>query len=508
MEPPPELTSPSNADDVADTLQESSSSSTSTDPISTTESISSWTSDIRSKLFDNPYQNIILVLIIARLIQILVSKLGNPRSNNASVAIEQTMEPPTRQSRLLNECPTSSRKTNETAKAMKIATEISEASIPCNNSSDDADAAADDTSNGRVSCGKPPSSSGDSTVRPNSSALPAPILPASDSNPWAASPAPNDAGPTSPDDTTSPSLTFLATTDHHPGLDAFYHWFDVEASLFRVYERARNDFEVSPPYNPSSRRGTVKIALQVVNATAHTRITVFWVDYLGRLVDKGTFGPGQTWNQTTWVDHPWVFCNEQETVLLHYIPYRVVPTTSQEPTTDPDNPNCGMHRFTIKDPKPNDAVFRCQVDDSVLPYPAADHFPSPEFALDKALLHCFRMNYHGWATLTTYLSKIVHHPDDSKYRQIRAANKRFATDVWMTPAKGVLLAMGFVEHGAYVELGNAGALSRERVQDVSRVLYLLEQWQRYAESGFLSEQPEGADGFGRAGYGRAGQMNF
>jgi hypothetical protein len=77
---------------------------------------------------------------------------------------------------------------------------------------------------------------------------------------------------------------------------------DIEASLFRIYCRGRTDgMEEVPPYNPSSRRGVVPIRLRVTNNTANI-ITACWVDFKGKEIDKGDFGPDESWFQTTWVD--------------------------------------------------------------------------------------------------------------------------------------------------------------------------------------------------------------
>jgi hypothetical protein len=458
-----------------------------------------WTTLVLMYCYNHPYQPILLILIIARVIQLLITSFAARRTTEMYTATHgNAKEERMLHSRLLNEPLPNDLELEETIEDKSkhkviediINRDIQKIPAPSKHVS------SVDHSNNNSSV-----ESRNVKVEERQQVLEHLHI----ANPWATNSATCSSETAAVVSSAAiPPETTLGNTDQHPGLDAFYHWFDVEASLFRVYERNRTDYEVTPPYNPSSRRGTVQIALQVVNRTSHTRLTAFWVNYQGKLVDKGSFGAGQMWEQTTWVDHPWVFCNDRGTALLHYIPYRVVPTTSQEPTTDPDNPSRGMHRFLIKDPRSDDSVFRCQIEDSNMPFPAAGHFPSPEFALDKTLLHCYRMNYNSWPTLIKYLSKIVQHPEVWKYRQIRAANKRFASDIWMTPAKGLLLAVGFVEQGAYVELGpTSGTLSRERVQDVARLLYHLEQWQIYSESGALPEQPEGADGYGRAGYGRA-----
>jgi PUB domain/VHL beta domain len=317
-----------------------------------------------------------------------------------------------------------------------------------------------------------------------------------------------------------PRLKTSFLTDAHPGLDAFWYWWDVNTSLFRIYTLARNDgVDVSPPYNPSSRRGVTPVALKVTNGTK-LDLLVYWVDFKGKYVPKGKIQPGRTWYQSTWIDHPWVFCRaDNDQTILYYIPYRVIPTTEKEPTVDPDDPDIGVHRFTIHPPSnksPDDTdpttgapLWRCQVADPVLPYPAKNFFLTPEIAVAWTLLHCHRMSHTmnvEWNALIKYLSNVVHHPDEAKYRRLRLANPKFAP-VWNSPLQGLLLAVGFVEHHEYAHLGRQdGPLSRERVQDVAQLVYHLEQWKDYHETadGSLPPQPEGADGYGREGYGRAG----
>jgi hypothetical protein len=74
---------------------------------------------------------------------------------------------------------------------------------------------------------------------------------------------------------------------------------------------------------------------------------------------------------------------------------------------------------------------------------------------------------------------------------------------------GLVLALGFAEEGPYAELGCCNKpLSRDRIQDVALLSYLLTKWNKegqkqQAESATLHlEQPVGADGFGQAGLGR------
>ena len=112
-------------------------------------------------------------------------------------------------------------------------------------------------------------------------------------------------------------------------------------------------------------------------------------------------------------------------------------------------------------------------------------------------------------TLQKYLMNIMNHPDRVKYRQLRiGASSRFQS-IWASPLRGLLLAVGFVEVGPYTELGcHDQALSPERVQDVALLSYLLNEWKRKENGAMQQQQPPGAvDGFGRAGFGRAGTIN-
>jgi hypothetical protein len=283
--------------------------------------------------------------------------------------------------------------------------------------------------------------------------------------------------------------------DEHPGLGAFHRWCDAEAGLFRIYVVAGGTGGSIPPYPTGSRRGTVPLQLEVTNALEET-LYVDWVNYRGRPENRGTVPPGGTWTQITWIDHPWVFRtavgrggdDEEESVLLHYIPYRVIPSVQEAPTVGSDG-RTGVHRFTIREADLG-SDDRCAVDDPVLPHPASRHILTPTAAASWAVLHCRRMGYDGWRVLAKYLTNIVSHPAEPKYRRIRTANAKFNQAIWSTPARGLLLAAGFVEHGAYCELGCDEPLSRDRVQDLALLLFMVER---------AAARHEKTQGFGRAG---------
>jgi len=304
---------------------------------------------------------------------------------------------------------------------------------------------------------------------------------------------------------TAPEVSlFLAADDKYPGLNAFWHWCDTEASLFRIYCLGRtDDQDVVPPYNPSSKRGQVQLKLEVTNSTNRS-INVFWVDYKGREERKGEIRPRAAWHQFTWIDHPWIFRDARtNNLLLHYIPYRVIPSCAVQPTVDDlDDPRIGRHRFSIG--PPHFGPYACRIEDPIFPFPAQLHFTAPKHAIEWTLLHCHRMEWKGWDVWIKYLTKIVSDPTKPSYRRIRQGNPIFASEVWLAPAKGLVLAAGFVEHGAFVELGSSAPLTRERVQEISQWLLMTQLWKEYSCGQGSLPQPAGADGFGRAGFGRAG----
>jgi hypothetical protein len=292
---------------------------------------------------------------------------------------------------------------------------------------------------------------------------------------------------------------------HHPGLDGFRRWYEVEASLYRIYTVGRTDgVPVAPPFIPKSERGHISLDLRVIN-NFRRNIATYWVDYRGNEVFKGKFGHGSVFRQTTWIGHPWVFREENSgNLLCHYIPYRIIPTTEQVPTIDPDDPDMGVHQFSIVSlgqRQVTDEGAICHILDPVFP----TVIESTRDAAAWTFQQLARANYMYIDTVQKYLSNVVLHPHEVKYRQIRIAQRRFSHEVWLTPARGLFLAAGFVEQGAYAELGSADTLPRERVQEISTLLFYIHKWKAIQGQGGLSErQPEGADGHGRAGFGRVG----
>jgi hypothetical protein len=203
----------------------------------------------------------------------------------------------------------------------------------------------------------------------------------------------------------------------------------------------------------------------------------------------------------------WVFEDAHDsTVYLYYIPYRVIPTLPTAPTLSPDS-TIGQHRFSFVPSKPNE-LFYIGIHDTIMPFPAMTHLHQPLHGVTWTLTHMSRSMIPedpSVDTLQKYLTNIIEHPEVVKYRQLRVASPRFKP-IWQSPMRGLLLAIGFVEQGMYVELGCHLPLSRERVQEVALLSYLLSEW-KYKPTASSVDQPEGADGFGRAGFGRAGVIN-
>jgi len=163
-----------------------------------------------------------------------------------------------------------------------------------------------------------------------------------------------------------------------------------------------------------------------------------------------------------------------------------------------------LHRFTIV------SLGQRQVDDEgAICYIYDPVFPTFMKNTQDCAAWTFQelsrtMNDSSLDTLTTYLTNIVMNPSETKYRQIRIANRRFSEEIWLTPARGLLLAAGFVEQGAYAELGSSSTLPRDRVQEVSSLLFYFERWRTMQENSAVRQQPKGADGYGRANFGRPG----
>jgi len=304
--------------------------------------------------------------------------------------------------------------------------------------------------------------------------------------------------------THEPERPPLKSSADHPGLSEFHAYYGAISDLYRQYIVGTKDGDVEPaPIIPRSERGNVRLQLEVLNSTT-LPVDVFWVDYMGREEWKGSAAPGSYWTQTTWVGHPWTFRAQGGQVLLHYVPYRIIPTTDKAVTVTRNGD--AIHRFTILSPSYSSTrqELACDVMDPIFPFPATKHK-----SVDRSLEWCYRqMERDGTnpRTVLKYLCNIARHPSEAKYRQIRTANRKFWNDVWCNAGRGVLHALGFQEINGRIEMGPAaGSLSADRVKQVVGAIRDLERLLEQMEgSETPHEQPEGADGYGRAGFGRIG----
>ena len=328
---------------------------------------------------------------------------------------------------------------------------------------------------------------------------------------------------TSTEAQSAPRKRISAATNQHPGMDAFCHWYDVQTSLYRIYTLGRHDgVEVAPPYIPHSYRGQTTVKLHVTNQTS-TVLNVYWVDYKGHHVLKGTLKPNQVWHQSTWIDHPWVFegisgdntNNDQPTPFLYFIPYKVMPTLKESPTTYDDDLETGLYKFAIVPPTnyQNSTKYYCGVKDEIMPFSSIDNpiADSPVAGISWTLEYMSRLGIL-WDDpridlLQKYLSNIVQSPDVVKYRQLRTrSNGIFGNSIWNSPLQGLFLSVGFVEVQGYAELGcEQEPLPRERIQDLALLSYMVTTWKQKETKREFIEQPVGAmDGYGRAGFARVG----
>lgn len=294
----------------------------------------------------------------------------------------------------------------------------------------------------------------------------------------------------------------MQSSTEHPGMDEFQAWYVAISDLYRQYLIGSENDEVDAPIIPRSERGNVQIHLEVSNSTS-SALDVFWVDYLGREEWKGSAAPGGTWTQISYVGHPWTFRAQGGQVLCHYVPFRVIPTTDQCRTVTREGE--ALQRFSILSPSYSSSAkgLACDIVDPIFPFPA-----TKIQSIEKALEWCYRQMERERSSphvLLKYLNNILKDPSEAKYRQIRTSNTRFWNGVWITAGRGVLHALGFEEKGAYVEMGPAtGALSPERLKQVSKAIQDLKVVQARMDGIDEKQQPEGADGYGRAGYGRIG----
>ena len=303
------------------------------------------------------------------------------------------------------------------------------------------------------------------------------------------------------------------------------------------------------PMHPSSERGKVPVYIEVTNhTTQHEIINVYWADYTGNEIYKGSIrNGGGMWTQTTYIGHPWTFRvgPGEEGVLLKYVPFRVVPSIVGDHSRIEEEEGeitmeGGIHRFELHDVPEmmtnsntnNDSAGKrsrpvCWVEDKVLPESPL-HVSSSKTAassLSAGMINnaiqwsCQQIRRedvirHGNGiasakVLLQYLKNIQLHPDKPKYRQLRVSNRTFQRTVYDTGARGVLLALGFEELYGYMECGPNTVLGPDRVRQVCDAIVIVNETLQIMEDGIDSNlvQPEGGDGYGRAGFGHADGMN-
>ena len=350
----------------------------------------------------------------------------------------------------------------------------------------------------------------------------------------------------------------LKSQAKHPGLHHYYKWHATSTSLYRVYaipfyeNEAGNGKKYHPailPMHPSSERGNVSVYIEVTNRTSHN-VDVYWLDYKGREVYKGSMSShGGTWTQTTYIGHPWTFRKGEgeENVLLRYTPFRIVPSIAGAETAKRGGGTVeGTQKFIVRDVLKGHAmrwnwrcVPVCWVEDDILPEPPlvpvdnrqsiADNVSSfSNSELNDAIQwSCQQIQredaiYHGKGVtsakrLLQYLKNICLQPTDPKYRRLRLGNRIFREVIYNTGARGVLLALGFEEIRGHMECGPGGGrtLGMERIQQISDAMLMVHETLKVMEGCTRSDgsdavlaQPLGSDGFGRAGFGYAGEMNI
>ena len=369
----------------------------------------------------------------------------------------------------------------------------------------------------------------------------------------------------------------LKSQTNHPGLQGYYNWHSTITSLYRIYaipyyeevttstNNKKIYHQATLPMHPSSERGQVPLYIEVTNHTSHPKINVYWIDYKGNEVYKGSISNnGGSWNQTTFIGHPWTFRigvdsnngneGDEENVLLKYTPFRVIPNIVGAETSRIESSGNveGMQKFILRDVPEGHVIMQstsneqqkrlvpvCWVEDAILPEPPLVPIHSAT-KLSPALFTTSEMNkavhwscqqlqredaiYHGNGIasskrLLQYLRNICLHPDEPKYRKLRVGNPIFQQTIYNTGARGVLLACGFEELYGFMECGpgesnedgeHHSMLGLDRIQQISDAMMVVNQTLKIMEDslGAGVEQPEGGDGFGRAGFGHAGGMNL
>jgi hypothetical protein len=242
----------------------------------------------------------------------------------------------------------------------------------------------------------------------------------------------------------------------------------------------------------------------------------------------------------------------EEPILLKYVPFRVVPSVEGAETVYYDGSRglpMGSQRFTLKEVSVGEGIVRddgkwkpaCVVEDLILPEPPLvsldeNKHESPEEAQYKLMVDidtevdwCSKQMLREDVTspgcglinlkrMRTYLGNVSFYPHLPQYRKLRIGNPIFNESIYNTAALGVFLALGFEEHYGYFEWGAARGLQMTdfRLRMISRSMGSFWKLKDDMESqnddtitkaGYYYQQPIGADGFGRAGFGLAGAIN-
>lgn len=309
-------------------------------------------------------------------------------------------------------------------------------------------------------------------------------------------------------------FTAITSDDKHPGLDQFHHWYNTETSLFREYTLypKNNNNIIIPGIRSKHNNGMnsnkddihSQIELRIGNTLSYS-IAIYWIDHYGKANYKGIIESYHTWIHITYLYHPFIICRidnldninniDEQTMILHYIPYRIIPNVLPEaPTMNPNN-NISIHQFAlIPTPSYTNNIhdyndYYCWIHDPILPYSSKETFITPRDAIGFALLHSYRMQYIHWNTIMKYITKIVMNPNQHNiiYRIIKISNSTFMKCIWnYTCIRGIFYAIGFIENNnGYLQIGTSStdSLSRERIQDLSQLLLAFELWQKRQQQG-------------------------
>ena len=304
----------------------------------------------------------------------------------------------------------------------------------------------------------------------------------------------------------------LTSSSSHPGLTEFHSWMSAITEIYRSYSIPKLGEEEGLTILPRSEHGRVSVEIRITN-NLFCDIDIYWINYKGKEQLRGTIGSrgsntGRNLHRIqTWVGHPWAFRRrDNQQLLLHFVPYRVLPLTFEEAKfmeKDGHDTTLGFYEFSINNPALNEQNLACSIDDEIIPYPSTK-IRSINHALEFSCQQMEREDVSP-SILLKYLYNIALHPCESKYRQIRTSNKVFWTNVWCNGGRGILHALGFEEKGAYIEMGpNTGPLSGERLKHVADAIVMLEELKKDLEDSQRRQvygRPLGTDGdLGRGGW--------